>query len=99
MVSTANSFEVRAVSSSLQLLLIEDDAQDAAEGISNLNEAAKAYLRGAQSYHRNRRASGNSLGTYVHAKVIQKARKFNTRLKADPKDNDPDAYRKAKEGE
>jgi len=71
----------------------------AAKGISNLDEAVKAYLRGAQNYHRSRRASGNSLGTYVNTKAMQKARKFNTRLKPDTKDQDPKAYRKAKEGE
>jgi hypothetical protein len=71
----------------------------AAQGITELDEAVKTYLIGAQNYHRNRRESGHSLGTYVHAKAMQKARKFNTRLKPDPIDNDPEAYQKAKEGE
>ncbi len=71
----------------------------AANGISSLEKAVKSYLRDANEYHRTRRASGNSLGTYVNAKCLQKARKFNSRLKADYKDKDPEAYRKAKEGE
>ena len=71
----------------------------ASEGISNLEEALRLYLQRAQNYHRARRASGNSLGTYVAVKAMQKARKFNTRLKADPKGSDPNAYREAKEGE
>ena len=71
----------------------------AANGISSLEKAVKSYLRDANEYHRTRRASGNSLGTYVNAKCLQKARKFNSRLKTDYKDKDPEAYRKAKEGE
>jgi hypothetical protein len=71
----------------------------AATGITELEEAVKTYLVGAQNYHRSRRESGHSLGTYVNAKAMQKARKFNTRRKPDPVDNDPEAYRIAKEGE
>jgi hypothetical protein len=71
----------------------------ASEGISNLDEALRLYVQRAQKYHRARRASGNSLGTYVAAKAMQKARKFNTRLKSDPKERDPKAYQKAKGGE
>ena len=71
----------------------------ASEGITDLNVGYKAYLRKAAEYHRTRRASGNSLGTYIKAKILEKARKFNTRLKPDPKDTDPDTYRNAKEGE
>jgi hypothetical protein len=69
------------------------------EGITDLNIGYKAYLVKAAQYHRTRRASENSLGTYINAKTLEKARKFNTRLKPDPIDNDPEAYRKAKEGE
>ena len=71
----------------------------ASEGITNLNEAMQVYIQRAQKYHGTRRASGNSLAKYVNHKASQKARKFNTRLKADPTESDPAAYRKAKEGE
>ncbi len=71
----------------------------ASEGITDLNIGYRAYLRKAAEYHRTRRASGNSLGTYINAKTLEKARKFNTRLRPDPNDTDPDTYRKAKEGE
>ena len=71
----------------------------ASEGITDLSIAYRTYLRRATEYHRTRRASGNSLGTYINAKTLEKSRKFNTRLKADWKDRNPEAYRKAKEGE
>lgn len=71
----------------------------ASEGISSLPEAVKAYLRSAHEFHRNRRASNNSLGSYINAKALQKSRKYNTRLKKERKDRDPEAYHKAKEGE
>ncbi|NNK98494.1 MAG: replication initiation factor [Xanthomonadales bacterium] len=68
-------------------------------GISDLSEALNVLAQKANAYHRNRRESGYSLGTYLKAKAAQKARKHNTRLDADPKDKDSEAYRKAKEGE
>ncbi len=71
----------------------------ASEGITDLKIGYRAYLRKAAEYHRTRRASGNSLGTYINAKTLEKARKFNTKLKPDPKDTDPDTDKKAREGQ
>lgn len=71
----------------------------ASEGIESLSEAMKAYVRTAQTYHQTRYSSGHSLANYVTAKVEQKIRKFNTKLARGNKDDDPEAYRKAKGGE
>jgi hypothetical protein len=71
----------------------------ASEGINSLDEAFRAYLDNARRYHSTRRASGNSLGTYINAKATLKARKFNTRLQKEFRDRDPETYRKTKEGE
>lgn len=71
----------------------------AAEGISSLDQAYRLYLDRAAEYHRSRQRSGHSLGSYINAKASNKARKFNTRLKPEFKDRDPETYRKTKEGE
>jgi len=71
----------------------------ARDGISSLDEALKVWAKDLHAHHRNRRESNYSLGTYLKAKVAQKGRKFNTLLEKDLRDSDPEAYRKAKEGE
>jgi hypothetical protein len=71
----------------------------AKKGITSLDEALKIFASNLYTHHHNRRESGYSLGKYINAKVAQKARKFNTRLEKDLENSDPEAYRKAKEGE
>lgn len=71
----------------------------AAEGISSLDQAYRLYLDRAAEYHRSRQRSGHSLGSYINTKASNKARKFNTRLKPEFKDRDPETYRRTKGGE
>ncbi len=71
----------------------------ARDGIKSLDEALQVWAQELHAHHRNRRESGYSLGTYLKVMVAQKERKFNTQMEKDFKDSDPEAYRKAKEGE
>jgi hypothetical protein len=71
----------------------------AQEGISSLAVAINEYIQHASVYHRGRPKSNNSLGHYVHRKVSEKRRKFNSRPAPTLKDLSGKEYRKAKEGE
>jgi len=71
----------------------------AAHSITNVEEGMRAYLVACTAHHKSRAASSFSFARYLQRKLREKARRYNTKLKADPKDRDPGAYKKAKGGE
>jgi hypothetical protein len=71
----------------------------AKEGFEDIDEAINHFMDAAHEHHRRLyQITGKTLRQYARQKALEKRRKFNTRAK-NPKDKDPAAYRKIKEGE